>query len=110
MKIDVPFCSTRADCPASSDTVATGEPLDFKASGQTSVSSPGTYEIRFANVDDQLLLWVDGTLVDLGDDPHEKRPFGPDDRRDEAVQKARKLFDQLEPVPASTCYASKPPG
>lgn len=45
----------------------TGEPLDFKASGQTSVNAPGTYEIRFANVDDQLLLWVDGTLVDLGD-------------------------------------------
>ena len=45
----------------------TGQTLDFKASGQSGVDSPGTYELRFANVDDQLLLWVDGTLIDLGD-------------------------------------------
>jgi signal peptidase I len=57
----------------------TGDSLDFKASGQTNVDSPGTYEIRFANVDDQLLLWVDGELVDLGDatyDPDKLLPGG----------------------------------
>jgi hypothetical protein len=57
----------------------TGEPLDFEASGQTSVDAPGTYELRFANVDDQLLLWVDGALVDLGDatyDPDKLLPGG----------------------------------
>jgi signal peptidase I len=45
----------------------TGEPLEFSAEGDTGISSPGRYELRFANVDDQLLLWVDGELVDLGD-------------------------------------------
>ncbi|WP_428308417.1 signal peptidase I [Lacipirellula sp.] len=57
----------------------TGEPLDFKATGQTSVSAAGTYELRFANVDDQLLLWIDGDLVDLGDatyDPDKLLPAG----------------------------------
>jgi signal peptidase I len=57
----------------------TGEPLNFEASGQTNVDSPGTYELRFANVDDQLLLWVDGELVDLGEatyDPDKLFPGG----------------------------------
>lgn len=57
----------------------TGEPLDFKATGQTDVKSPGTYKFRFANVDDQLLLWVDGALVGLTDatyDPDKLLPRG----------------------------------
>ncbi|BBO31500.1 signal peptidase I [Lacipirellula parvula] len=57
----------------------TGEALDFKATGQTSVNAAGTYELRFANVDDQLLLWIDGELVDLGDttyDPDKLLPTG----------------------------------
>lgn len=57
----------------------TGEPLDFTATGQTKVSSPGTYKLRFANVDDQLLLWVDGYLVELTDatyDPDKLMPRG----------------------------------
>jgi signal peptidase I len=45
----------------------TGEPLDkFQASGDTGISSPGDYRVRLANIDDQLLLWVDGKLVDCG--------------------------------------------
>ncbi|MBX3433092.1 MAG: signal peptidase I [Pirellulales bacterium] len=43
----------------------TGEPLDFQATGQCRVKSPGTYRLRFANVDDRLWLWVDDKLVDL---------------------------------------------
>lgn len=46
----------------------TGEALDkFQASGDTGIDSPGAYRVRLANVDDQLLLWVDGDLVDCGD-------------------------------------------
>ena len=30
---------------------------------QTGVNGPGTYELIFANVDDQLILWVDGDVV-----------------------------------------------
>ena len=39
---------------------------DFAPSAPTKVRSSGTYAIRFANVDDQLALWVDDTLIDFG--------------------------------------------
>ena len=38
-----------------------GKPV-YTLSQTTSVSGPGTYDLRFANVDDQLLLWVDDGL------------------------------------------------
>ncbi len=37
----------------------------FGPQGQTSVRGPGSHDIRFANVDNQLLLWVDGGLVEF---------------------------------------------
>ena len=35
----------------------------FRPTATTSVRGPGKHQLRFANVDDQLLLWVDGRLV-----------------------------------------------
>jgi len=35
----------------------------FQPTASTKVRGPGTYRLRFANVDDQLVLWVDGTVV-----------------------------------------------
>ncbi|MEQ8209345.1 MAG: signal peptidase I [Lacipirellulaceae bacterium] len=52
----------------------TGKKLDFEAKAQTPVNSTGSYTLLFANVDDQLLLWVDGELVEITDstyDPEE---------------------------------------
>jgi signal peptidase I len=52
----------------------TGQPRDIKGAGQTPIKSAGNYELKFANVDDQLLLWVDDDLIDCGDatyDPDE---------------------------------------
>lgn len=37
----------------------------FEPKASTSVRGPGRYRIRFANVDDQLTLWVDGSVVDF---------------------------------------------
>lgn len=37
----------------------------FKPKAQTSVQGPGKHEVCFANVDDQLLLWVDGSVVEF---------------------------------------------
>jgi signal peptidase I len=45
----------------------TGQPLNYHATGQSSVVGPGEYRLRLANVDDRLLLWVDDELVDCGD-------------------------------------------
>jgi signal peptidase I len=45
----------------------TGERVEgFEATRQTPITGPGNHELRFANVDDQLLLWVDGELVEEG--------------------------------------------
>ena len=38
---------------------------DFSPTATTSVRGPGEYRVAFANVDDQLLLWVDGDLVEF---------------------------------------------
>jgi len=52
--------------------VATGEAslsIDgletFRPTAQTRVRGPGTYRIRFANVDNELRLWVDGRVVEF---------------------------------------------
>jgi signal peptidase I len=45
----------------------TDKVLPFAAEGQTPIKSPGTYHVRLANVDDQLLVWVDDKLIDCGD-------------------------------------------
>jgi signal peptidase I len=44
---------------------------DFQPSATTSVDSAGSYRLRFANVDDQLLLWVDDEMVDFGDSTYD---------------------------------------
>ena len=36
---------------------------DFAPVGETQIKSAGEYHVAFANVDDQLLLWVDGDLI-----------------------------------------------
>lgn len=44
----------------------TDKALDFKAEGTAKIGV-GEHSLRLANVDDEILLWVDGDLVDLGD-------------------------------------------
>ena len=43
------------------------------ASAPTSMTGTGAWELSFANVDDRLCLWVDGDLVDFGEDASYKR-------------------------------------
>src|SRR5262245_59689527 len=38
---------------------------EFAPKANTSIHSPGTYEVSFANVDEQLFLWVNGHAVDF---------------------------------------------
>ena len=43
-----------------------GQDLEkFRPQAHTSVRGPGTYRLHFANVDDQLLLWVNGRLIEF---------------------------------------------
>ncbi len=61
-KIDLQSGQATLSAEASQD----GEP-DLHKTAQTGLDSPGNYQLKFANVDDQLLLWVDDALVDFGD-------------------------------------------
>ena len=44
-------------------TLSISSSPDFTPSAQTPIHGPGNYHIVFANVDEQLLLWVDGALM-----------------------------------------------
>ncbi|HTQ40916.1 MAG TPA: signal peptidase I [Pirellulales bacterium] len=41
-----------------------GKP-DFAPTAATAIRAPGTYQVRFSNVDEQLLLWINDMLVDF---------------------------------------------
>ncbi|MGY8769825.1 MAG: signal peptidase I [Pirellulales bacterium] len=41
---------------------------DGTLSAKTSIQGAGTYDLRFANCDDQLRLWVNNSLIDFGSD------------------------------------------
>jgi len=52
------------------------EGLDnFQPSATTSVHAPGAYRLLFANVDDQLLLWIDDELIDFGNTTYDADPL-----------------------------------
>ena len=38
---------------------------EFAPKANTSIHGPGTYDVCFANVDEQLLLWINGRVVDF---------------------------------------------
>ena len=45
------------------DALGGGHRPTYAPTAKTSIDGPGEYRVAFANVDDQLLLWVDGDLV-----------------------------------------------
>lgn len=51
------------------------------AAADTRLSGPGTYEVSFANVDDRLNLWINGSLVDFGAAAELNRPLTSPRRR-----------------------------
>jgi len=60
------FC--RIDLSTGQATVGIEGMSDLSLTAKTSVHSTGTYHLFFANVDDQLLLWVDDKLIQLSKD------------------------------------------
>lgn len=53
-----------------------------QVSGTTGLRGPGTYHIEFANVDDQLVLWVNGKLADFSQPlQYNARDFRSSDQR-----------------------------
>jgi signal peptidase I len=58
----------RLDLSSGKATLSGQDLENFHPQADTPVRGPGTYRLQFANVDDQLLLWVDGKLVSFGGD------------------------------------------
>ncbi len=57
----------RIDLKTGQATVGVAGSEALSATAKTSLTSPGSYQLLFANVDDQLLLWVDDEIVELSD-------------------------------------------
>ncbi|NOZ41533.1 MAG: signal peptidase I [Planctomycetes bacterium] len=57
----------RIDLKSGQATVSVAGSEAVSATADTSLTSPGSYQLLFANVDDQLLLWVDDEIVELSD-------------------------------------------
>jgi len=49
-------------------TLSAGDDKTFEPKAKTSISTPGTYRVAFSNFDDQLLLWIDGDLIQFEGD------------------------------------------
>ena len=55
------------DLSTGTATLAIDGSESFTATASTPLSAPGDYELLFANIDDQLMLWVDGELMPFGE-------------------------------------------
>lgn len=55
----------RLDVATGQVTLSAGEDKQYAPQGQTAIRGPGEHTINFANVDDRLLLWVDGELIEF---------------------------------------------
>jgi signal peptidase I len=53
----------RVDLATGKATLGGQDLADFAPAANTPLSSSGRYNVQFANIDDQLLLWVDGELM-----------------------------------------------
>ncbi|GAA4432595.1 signal peptidase I [Bremerella cremea] len=60
-RCDIDVATGMATLNADKSSIKFDEPGKIEA--QTSIKGPGTYQLRFANTDDELRLWVDGSLV-----------------------------------------------
>jgi len=78
--------------------LSAGGLANFAPIAKTKVIGPGKYHVAFANVDDQLLLWVDGRLVSFeGDTGYDAtKVFG--DRRGIRPQTSDADLGDLAPV------------
>lgn len=68
------------DCESGEVQLSIAGREDFKPKAQTRVRGAGSHHVEFANVDRQLLLWIDGELVEF-DAPTTYSPLGNDQPR-----------------------------
>ncbi len=68
----------------------------FQPTAKTPIKKAGSYELLFANVDDQILLWVDGSLIEIEGATYGEAEIGP---RDELLPRTNETdLGDLSPV------------
>jgi signal peptidase I len=72
----------RLDLKSGLATLSGQDAENFHPQAHTSVRGPGTYRLQFANVDDQLLLWVDGKLIEFDGTTAYELPWHPPTQAD----------------------------
>ncbi len=65
----VPF-RCRINLPSGQATLSIGGQPQFQPRAVTDIRGSGTYDLRFANVDDALYLWVDGDVIEFDAPTH----------------------------------------
>ena len=68
----------------------------FQPTAMTPLKKTGSYELLFANVDDQLLLWVDGQLIEVEGATYGEAEIGP--RKNLLPQTSESDLGDLAPV------------
>jgi signal peptidase I len=72
------------DLASGKATLSADDLKEFHPSATTAVKGPGTHRVSFANVDDKLLLWVDGSLIEFdASTSYEGLPFRMATERDQ---------------------------
>ncbi|HEV7226189.1 MAG TPA: signal peptidase I, partial [Pirellulales bacterium] len=55
----------RIELASGQATFSISQDPSFKATVSTAVRGPGSHQVEFANIDDQLFLWVDGAAIEF---------------------------------------------
>jgi signal peptidase I len=88
----------RIDLASGEAKMSAANAPDYAPTAKTALTKPGNYRVAFANFDDQLLLWVDGSVVsfDTATAYDASRVFG--DRHAIRPQSTNKDLGDLAPV------------
>jgi signal peptidase I len=88
----------RIDLESGKATLTADNAPGYSPTAETPLNQAGKYHVAFANVDDQLLLWVDGDLISFDDETayDVKQVFGA--RRDIRPETGDEDRGDLEPV------------
>ncbi len=74
----------RFDLTTGTATLSADDLPSFHPRAQTTVKTPAAYRLRMSNVDDELLVWVDGRLLSFDASTRYELPWRQYDRRDYA--------------------------
>lgn len=90
--------SCRVDLATGKATLEAEGQDNFSPTAKTSLSKVGRHQVRFANVDDQLLFWVDGKLVAFDSDTQYDATMASSNRQDMVPRTSADDLGDLAPA------------